>query len=292
MRHTQKAHNAARADGAIGGNGDGSARPRERRNPLEKALRLLAWVAETEATSWGVREAAKALQMAPSTAYRTLSMLEEADVVAFDEATGEYRLALEYLRLSSRLAADVPIRRAAGPRLQGLVESTGETAYLGEYDSRRMKMMFTDVVESPHPVQYSMPRYEWLELYAGAGGLGILPFLEPDEVERVLAVTELRPLTRDTITDVVKLRRELQAIRKRGYVVSIGQRMVGAVGIGAPVVGPDHRVIGDLVLGLPASRYVRRDASRLGRTVADAAAEVSADLGGSGVAGGGRWRSS
>lgn len=288
MSRASRVDGKARAASQAGGgqvdrSGDASnrapARLRER-NPLEKALRLLTWVADTEAPSWGVREVARELGMAPSTAYRTLSMLEDADVVTLDVATGRYRLALEYLRLSSRLAADVPIRRAARPKMIELVESTGETAYLGLYDPRHMKMMYVDLVESPHPVQYTMARYEWLELCAGAGGLGILPFLRQDEIDRVLATTELRPLTPDTITDSRKLRQELELIRKRGYTVSVGQRIAGAVGIAAPIFGPDQLVIGDLVLALPASRYARRKAPVLGRRVADAAAEVSHDLGG------------
>lgn len=253
----------------------------ERRNPLEKAFRILAWVADREVSGWGVREVARELEMAPSTAYRTLAALEKADIVKLDEVSGQYGFTLEFLRLASRLAADVPTRRAALPRLTELVELTGETAYLGLYDHRRMKMMYIDVVESSHPVQYSMARFEWLDLYAGAGGLGILPFLPSRDIEVVLASTQLRPLTPDTVTDPEKLRTMLREIRQRGYVISVGQRIIGAVGIAAPIYGPDNCVIGDLVLALPASRFSQRSAHTLGRHVTNAAAAVSTDLGAS-----------
>ena len=251
----------------------------ERRKPLEKAFRILAWAADRDQPTWGVREVARELDMAPSTAYRVLSALEAADVVFFDAATAQYSLTMEFFRLASRVAADVPIRRAALPRLGELVELTGETAYLGVYDQARMKLMYIDLVESPHPVQYTMARYEWLDLYAGAGGLGVLPFLPEPEIEQVLGTTELKALTPATITKPDMLHREFAKIRQQGYVVSVGQRIVGAVGIAAPIFGPADRVIGDVVLALPASRFSPRKEPTLGRQVAAAAAAVSAHLG-------------
>jgi IclR family transcriptional regulator, acetate operon repressor len=258
----------------------GSPEPTERRNPLQKAFRILAWAADREEAAWGVREVARELGMAPSTAYRALSALEAAEIVYVDPASGQYRLSLEFFRLASRVAADVPIRRAAIPRLAEVVELTGETAYLGVYDQTRMKLMYVDLVESPHPVQYTMARYEWLDLYAGAGGLGVLSFLPEAEIEQALSSTELKPLTPGTITEPDRLRHELEKNRRNGYVVSVGQRIIGAVGIAAPIFGPGGRVIGDIVLALPASRFSRRKAETLGRQVARAAAAVSSDLGG------------
>jgi len=252
----------------------------ERRNPIDKAFRILAWAADRENPAWGVREVAREFGMAPSTAHRVLSALEAADVLSFDQQTAQYRLSLEFFRLAARVAAEVPIRRAAMPRLVDLVELTGETAYLGVYDQTRRQLMYIDVVESPHPVQYTMTRYEWLDLYAGAGGLGILPFLPQREIDQLLASTELRRITPGTITQPDELRRELDKIRRNGYVVSVGQRIPDAVGIGAPIFRPGGVVIGDVVLALPASRFSQRKAATLGRQVAQTGAAVSGDLGG------------
>jgi len=252
----------------------------ERRNPVDKAFRILAWAVDQEKATWGVREVAREFGMAPSTAHRALSALAAADVLFFEQETAQFRLSLEFFRLASRVAAEVPIRRAAMPRLVELVEVTGETAYLGVYDQTRRKLMYIDVVESPHPVQYTMTRYEWLDLYAGAGGLGILPFLPQREIDQVLGSTELKQLTPGTITEPNKLRGELEKIRQDGYVVSVGQRIVGAVGIAAPIFRLSGGVIGDVVLALPASRFSGRDVATLGRHVARSAAAVSSDLGG------------
>lgn len=250
------------------------------RNPVDKAFRILAWAVEQEKQTWGVREMAREFGMAPSTAYRALLALEAADVLSFDPETTQFRLSLEFFRLASRVAAEVPIRRAAMPRLVELVEVTGETAYLGVYDPRRRKLMYVDVVHSPHPVQYTMACYEWLDLYAGAGALGILPFLPEWEIDEVLGAAELKPLTPDTITEPDKLRNELETIRQNGYVVSVGQRIVDAVGVGAPIFRPGGVVIGDVVLAIPASRFSQRKAATLGRHAAQAAAAISSDIGG------------
>lgn len=253
---------------------------RERRDPVSKAFRMLAWMADSGDGSWGVRELARGLRIAPSTAHRTVSMLEAAGVLVSDAETGQYRLSLEFLRMASHVAAEIPIRQAALVHMQALVEATTETAYLGVYDASRRKMLYVETVHSSHPLRYVLPQYEWLPMHAGAGGLGILPFLPAEEIEDLLGQTELERLTDQTITDAGELARELEQIRRDGYVLSVGRLIEGAVGIAAPIFGPDDRVIGDVVLALPQVRLPAETAQSLGHDVVACANRVTVDLGG------------
>jgi IclR family acetate operon transcriptional repressor len=251
----------------------------ERRNPVEKAVQMLAWMADSGEGHWGIRQLARGLEIPPSTAHRTVSMLEAAGVLTSD-GEARYRFSLDFIRLASRVALDVPLRRAAMPHLRRLVERINETAYLGVYSSDRKRMMYVDCVHSTHPLRYVLPLYEWLPMHAGAGGEGILAFLPEDEIEAILASAELEPVTEQTVTDADELRRELIEVRARGYVMSVGRLIAGAVGIAAPVFGPDNRVIGDIVLALPEARIEPLTADTLGRELATCGDAVSADLGG------------
>jgi len=251
----------------------------ERRSPVTKAMQMLAWMADSGEQHWGIRQAARGLDLPPSTAHRTISMLENAGALTSDDE-GRYRFSLDFIRLASRVALDLPLRRAALPRMRDLVERTDETAYLGLYNAERRQMMYLDRVESHHPLRYVLPLYEWLPMHAGAGGEGILAFLPQEEVDSILNEANLQAVTEQTVTDPEELRRELVDIHRRGYVMTRGRLIEGTVGMAAPVFGPDDRVVGDIVLALPEVRLKPEDADSLGRELVDCADAVSADLGG------------
>jgi DNA-binding IclR family transcriptional regulator len=253
---------------------------REHRDPVSKAFRMLEWMADSGQDAWGVRELARGLGIAPSTAHRIVSMLEAAGVLVGDAESTQYHLSLEFLRMASQVAAEIPIRQAALVHMQALVERTNETAYLGVYEASRGRMMYVETVHSSHPLRYVLPQYEWLPMHAGAGGLGILPFLPTVEIEDLLGRHELEPVTDQTITDAEQLGRELEQIRRDGYVLSVGRLIEGSVGIAAPIFGPDDRVIGDVVLALPEVRLAAETAESLGHEVMEAANRITIDLGG------------
>jgi DNA-binding IclR family transcriptional regulator len=252
---------------------------RERRAPLLKAIRLIEWMIDAEQPSYGVREIAQALSIPPSSAHRLLSMLEEADVVEVEGATGRYRFSMRYYRMSCRLAAtQYPVNQVAKAGCRQLADDTGESVYLGVYDARGRTFMYVESFESRNPVNYVMAKYERHPLYPGAGGLSILPFLPPDEQEVILSELSLEKVTDRTITDLAQIRSDLAEIRKQGYAISVGRRIIGGAGVGAPLYGPDGKIFGGVVLALPEQRFLQYDVAELGQTVAAAAAAISAQV--------------
>jgi DNA-binding IclR family transcriptional regulator len=250
-----------------------------RRNPLLKAMTMLHWMVDTGRSSWGVREVARAVEMPPSTVFRTLSLLEEAGIVQGDPEDGRYQFTLDFYRLAARAALDVPIREAALPLMRELADRIGEAAYLGVYDPNRRQMMYIDGLDTMHPVQYVLTRFQWTDLYAGAGGMGILPFLPEEERERIVRETKLLRITDKTVGSKAELRREIDEIRAQGYCVSASQRIPGAAGVSAPVFGSDGKILGVIVLAFPESRLPNYDPHDLGRQVAAAARQTSERLG-------------
>jgi IclR family acetate operon transcriptional repressor len=251
----------------------------ERRSPVTKALQMLAWMAESGDQHWGIRQAARGLDLPPSTAHRTISMLENAGALTSDEE-GRYSFSLDLIRLASRVALDLPLRRAAMPHMRELVDRTNETAYLGLYNSERRQMMYLDRVQSDHPLRYVLPLYEWMPMHAGAGAEAMLAFLSEQERESILTEANLQAVTDQTVTDPEELRREIAEIRRRGYVMTRGRLIEGTIGLAAPVFGPDDSVVGGLVLALPEVRLKPEDEDSLGHELARCADAVSADLGG------------
>lgn len=255
--------------------GDGG----ERRSPVTKAIQMLAWMADSGEQSWGIRQAARGLDVPPSTAHRTFAMLESAGALVSDE-NGRYRFSLDLIRLASRIGLDLPLRRAALPHMAELVEQTGETIYLGVYGAERKRLMYVDRVESHHPLRYVLPMYEWLPMHAGAGGEAILAFLPEPDIEKLLLADDLQVLTEKTVTDPDQLRDELRQVRRDGYIETRGRLLEGTVGMAAPVFGPDDNVVGCIVVALPEIRLDPSDSESLGTKLRACADAVSADLGG------------
>jgi len=79
-----------------------------------------------------------------------------------------------------------------------------------------------------------------------------------------------------------RLRRELDAARVRGYVVSHGERFDGAVGVSAPIRDARGRVVGDLIATWPDNRTSDAKEGGAGLVVRAAADALSRRLGWSG----------
>jgi len=248
------------------------------REPVTKALELLSHLIDLGNTSVGVRELASRSSMPASTVHRILGQLEKLSLVQRDQA-GRYSLGLELLRWGQRLAPIFPLREAATPRLQQLVDSCNETAFLGVYNPRNRQMMYTASIESKHPLRYNLPMEEWRPLYAGASGLAILAFLPPAEQKSVIEQAPLVPVTRNTITDRKRLRTVLTQILNDGVAVTRGENIPGAVGVAAPLFDSRLEVIGDVCLTIPEQRFDDLDEVALRRQVIECVQDISDLLG-------------
>ena len=201
------------------------------------------------------------LGLPASTVHRLLDLLMREGMVERDEEAPTYRTGREFLRLSSVVMSRHPLQAIAAPLLEQAVASVNETAYLCLYLPRERRLTFASHVESTHPQT----------LLTGASGRSILAFLPQDEITAVLA--------REGLAGHLDLAQELAAIRARGYALSFGQRIAGAVGIFAPVYGAGGRVTGSLGFTIPEQRFEPAREAEFAREACRLAAELSAGLG-------------
>jgi DNA-binding IclR family transcriptional regulator len=267
-------------DGAASPAADDGEAERVRRDPLSKALQLITWMVEQEPedTTWGIREMATVLGLPPSTIYRVLVSLERLGLVESDDSS-RYRLGMDFFRLAWRATARLPIHRAALGPMRDLVAASNETALLGLLDATRLEMMYVAQVESRQALRYVVDMYEWLPLHAGAGGLGILAFLNERTWQKVID-RGLTAYTDRTITDPGRLLEQLREIRSSGHVVFRGGRISGAVGIAAPVYGALGEVVADVLLTVPESRWDGHDEEDLSQLVVACSDQITELLGG------------
>lgn len=252
----------------------------EVRDPVRKAMQLLRYAIEESEGSIGVRSTAAALKISPSSAHRLLNALVREDLLEQDAASGGYGLNVEIVRLANLVLGRFPLHQLATVHLRDLVNQCNETALLGIYDRNRREMMFAAIVESRHKLRYVSELRQWMPVYAGASGLGIMAFLPRVEQQTIIAQSNLTAMTDNTITEPYRLEQELALVRKRGYARTISQRTQGAAAIAAPIFGRDGCVLGDVVVTLPELRFDPANESSIAHLVMSCARTITKKIGG------------
>jgi DNA-binding IclR family transcriptional regulator len=167
---------------------------------------------------------------------------------------GQWRLGPAAGWLGARYQAGFDVNRVVEPALHELVKATGESAsfYVREGDIRSCVAR----VEGPQSVRHNVRVGERLPLQKGAPGRVILAFSgakgEPYE-----------------------------AIRERGFHISMGEREREVASVAAPVFGLSWRLLGSLCISGPSSRLTKAKLEKHAKSVVRAANQLSYALAGS-----------
>jgi DNA-binding IclR family transcriptional regulator len=247
---------------------------------MARWLRVLeAFAAQGE---WGVRDLARSSGIPRSAAHRILHDMAALGLLAPADEPGRFRVGADLARIGLLVAEHLDIRRVGRPILERAAADIGETVVLALYDPVRRQFSAVDAVETSHPIRYLWESLrEWSDLHLGSSGKGILAFLAPDEQAAILDRLP-DPIPGRRRLSKARLRAELGAARRRGYVVSHGERFDGAVGVSAPIRDARGRVVGDLIATWPDNRTSDTKETAAGATVRAAADDLSRRLGWSG----------
>lgn len=230
---------------------------------IERALDALSLFAESETASLGVTEIAQTLGLSKAVVHRILASFRAKGFVELDEDTRRYSLGSKILFLGLTYLDRIDILTVAREAMSSLSQQTGETATLSirSGDTR----VYVDQVTPTRDVKMQVSLGIAYPLHAGASSKAFLAFLPEHEIEQYLSADRLDKLTKATLVEPRKLRRELAAIRSAGYASSFGERMEGAGAVAAPVFGRDGNPAGVISVCGPIERF---------RDVADNAARL------------------
>jgi DNA-binding IclR family transcriptional regulator len=226
---------------------------------VKSALRVLD-VLETLAAApagLGVSEISRRLGIPKSSASMLLLTLEARGYVV-DE--GDRRFAL-HASLGGGSRSWVGGLRArlvhlAQPALERLTRATGETSFLGVPSGAR-NIEYASKVVSPKDLRVDVDLAAPRAIHSTSVGLAILAHQPAEAVERYLGEAPLARMTRYTICDPQKLRRELAAIRKRGYALLHQSHALDDSGVAAPIFAAGGEVVGALNVSAPTARLLR-----------------------------------
>lgn len=239
---------------------------------VDSALRLLVLLRDEAAAApgsgVGVVEISRRLRVAPSTAHRLLTMLVHHGF-AEQDASRRYRLgpAMSEAGVARR---EPDLRALTHDTLRMLNRELGETVHLMVLEGPSVR--FAAGIEGAHDDRVDSKEGMVLPAHTTAGGRAILAHLSRAELS-ALYPHGLPTLYAATADSLPELLRQLAAVKRRGYAVSLDESERGIAGVAAPVRTADGRVRGALAVALRSSRAPGTRLHQIGsRLVAEARA--------------------
>lgn len=239
------------------------------------ALRVLETVAELQPA--GVSAIARATGVPKSSVQRCLVTLREAGWLTAS-ATDRTRWVLtgRALAVGMHGGAELGLREAALPAMQGLRDETRETIHLSSW-SHGQDLVVVDRLDSDEPVRTWVRLGSRVPMHASCSGRAILARLPDEEVDRLLGGTLERfsdstPASRQAVVE------DLRSVRASGYATNDCAWRPGVGAVGAALLDAHGHPVGAIAVSVPIQRYDEDRARRLGSLVADAARRISAGL--------------
>lgn len=207
--------------------------------PAAEALLSLLEFFSSNPGSWGPTDLARRLDLTPNLTFRILSVLAERGYVV-KNSSGHYELTSALYSLGMNLRNRYDLRTLARPYLQELAVSAMESAQIQIPDGDQM-MQF-DYVAPPSPYYLVITPGTRVYWHGNAFGKVVLAHLSEEEQEKIFSLP--RPsMTKHTITDLSRIRQELEEIRETGIGMEVEEYLEGFYCIAAPVFNAAGKVV-------------------------------------------------
>jgi DNA-binding IclR family transcriptional regulator len=238
---------------------------------IERMMRLLEVLAR-HPEPVGLKALAQSSGLHPSTAHRILGALVHDHLVERIDQ-GNYRLGIRLLELGNLVKGRISVREHALPFMRELHAATGEAVnlsvrrddeivYVERTSSGRALMRVVNIVGARAPLHITAVGKLFL-LEDGAEGL-----------RGYAQRTRLPQFTRNTLTSVAALEKDLDRIRRNGYAVDNEEAELGVRCIGAGVRDDAGALVAGLSVSAPAERMksgwsgsVRETAEKISRAI-------------------------
>src|SRR5512134_1921682 len=246
----------------------------EQKNPIqvvERMMRLLD-VLEKHPEPLGLKQISQYTGLHPSTAHRILSAMS-ADRLVDRVEPGSYRLGMRLLELGNLVKSRISVRELALPMMRELHAQTGETAnlsvrhddeivYVERTSSGRSAMRVVHVIGARAPLHVTASG----KLFLLEDGFARLR----DYAKR----TGLAPHTRNSISTLPMLERDLERIQRQGWATDNEEAELGVRCVAAGIRDDAGTLVAALSLSTPADRMkvqwgplVKETAERISRTI-------------------------
>jgi DNA-binding IclR family transcriptional regulator len=243
---------------------------------LDRALAILE-VLSAEGPDLSLGEISDKLELHKSTAHRLMMVLERHRLIERNSVSGRYRLGLKLFELGTKAVSQLDLRERARPFLERLVLETSETVHLCVLDDS--EVVYLDKVEPTRSVRMATSVGRRNPMHCTAVGKAIMAYLPDGEVEAIIHRQGMKTMTANTITSFLDLKKELSAIRERGYSIDNEEIEEGVRCVGCVVRNFSGDPLAAISISGPAFRITQAKVAGLAVPVMAAAHGLSSELG-------------
>jgi IclR family acetate operon transcriptional repressor len=244
---------------------------------VTRALAILRGLAES-GDGMTLSDVAQIVSLAPSTAHRLLTTLQQERFVRFDGTAHLWQVGVEAFVIGNAFVRTRDVVTMARPYLRRLMEEGGETANLYlEQDGEAICMAQVECRQMMRAIARPGGR---VKLHCSGAGKAMLGWLPEVELDRIIRQHGLKRFTDRTLDTPSRLRRDLEQVRARGWAVDDEEHAVGLRCVAAPVFDEHGRAVAALSLSGPGARVDDMRLVELGALTARIAGDFSAELGG------------
>jgi len=205
--------------------------------------------------------------LALSTAHRLVAELESWQGLS-RRADGRYEIGRKIWDLGLLAPVHRELREVALPYMQDVFAATRENVHLAVRDG--LAALYVERISGHQAVPVVSRAGSRLPLHATGVGKVLLAHAPHEVQEQVLA--SLEPVTEHTVTDPVRLRAQLDEVRRRGFARTAEEMSYGTSSLAVPVLDVHRRPLAALGLVVAGGR---RDLSRLAPALQVAAAAIA-----------------
>ncbi|MCZ4354837.1 helix-turn-helix domain-containing protein [Roseovarius aestuarii] len=172
-----------------------------------------------------------------------------------DPKTRQFELTVKSLDRAYHFTRSSRLVDRALPILQYLSKETEETVNLTVLDGT--EIVFISRFLSRHVLNTDVIIGTRLPAYCMAPGRAILSAMPPEDAEAILAASDIKAHTPNTITDLQALRASIEQTRLDGYATAFEELYRGDGSVAAPILGADGHVMGAVSVAASTLRYSR-----------------------------------
>jgi len=255
---------------------DAADRQRVRVQSLGRAFAILEEVARNR-DGIGLADLSKRLGLHNSTTFHLAKTLVSLGYIRQEPDTKRYRIGRPLFALAASALDEIEMVNIATPVLEELSRQTGESSHFAV----RMGDTVVVIARTSGPGAFQLTDRVGVVRPAHCTALGkvILASLRDDQLKRFLERVELKPSTKNSITEAPALLRELAEVRRTGVAYDEGEFNLEVRCIAVPATDFTGRVIGAIGISGPIWRESQQALQAKAKTVQAAGARLSAAFG-------------
>jgi len=198
---------------------------------IDKCFAILDLLARTR-EPLGISGIAGKLDLNKSTVFNIVHTLQELNVLE-NHPDGKFVFGTRIYILGNIAGNRLELIQTAHPYLELINAKTKLSAFLGIRSDRQSILI--DKVDSAYGIKVSSEIGLRMPVLAGPGIKAMLAQLTDEEIEEILARTELKKYTPYTTTDKAIYKKEIQEVRKQGIVLDREEYIEGMVSFAIPI---------------------------------------------------------